>query len=77
MTTAVVESISLVATAIAVAGVWLNNSRLKACFVLWGVSNSLSMGLHLHAGLWSLAGRDCIFLVLAVHGWRAWGRSRP
>lgn len=60
---------------LAVCGVVLNNYKMRACFVLWLASNAMSAGLHVHADLWSLAGRDAVFLALAVHGWLAWGRK--
>jgi nicotinamide riboside transporter PnuC len=74
MTPAVVETISFVATCIAVAGVVLNNYHMRWCFLLWLVSNAMSAAVHLDARLWSLFGRDCIFLVLAVHGWLKWSK---
>jgi nicotinamide mononucleotide transporter len=72
-----VESISLVATVIAVAGVVLNNHRVRWCFALWLCSNAMSAAVHLDAHLWGMLARDSIFLLLAVHGWWAWGRIRP
>ena|GEM_PF-1393453 len=61
------------ATGLAVFGVLLNNRRIRWCFPVWWVSNSLTLGLHVHAGLWTLAVRDAVFVVLAVAGWRRWG----
>lgn len=69
------ELIGAAAGILAILGVWLNNHRRRACFLVWLVSNAGSLGLHLNAGLWSLAGRDAVFLVLAVHGWICWGRK--
>jgi len=62
-----------VATVLAVAGVLLNNSRIRWCFPLWFVSNMISLAYHIRAGLWGLAVRDAIFTVLAVAGWFQWG----
>ena len=67
--------IGIICGALAVTGVLLNNRRLIWCFPVWLVSNTISAGLHLHAGLWSLAIRDAVFLVLAVEGWIKWGRK--
>ncbi len=64
------------ATAIALSGVWLNNRRLRACFLLWLISNALSCALHVHSGTWPLACRDAAFFVFAWLGWRAWGRDK-
>ena len=69
------EMIGLAATVVALAGVILNNHRIRWCFVLWWFSNAASGGLHVAAGMWSLAIRDLAFLVLAVHGWRCWGKD--
>jgi nicotinamide riboside transporter PnuC len=71
----ITETIGWATTAIAVAGVLLNNRRMRACFCLWWISNAASMGLHLYAGLWALSARDLIFLVLAVTGYIAWGKK--
>jgi nicotinamide riboside transporter PnuC len=76
MTPFFVETLSLVATCIAVAGVVLNNCKLRTCFAVWLVSNALSAVIHLDAHLWGLCARDSIFLLLAVHGWIRWGRSK-
>jgi len=61
------------ATAVALTGVWMNNRRRRACFVLWMVSNALMLGIHALSGLWPLAARDGAFFLLAIHGWRLWG----
>jgi len=66
------EAIGMVSMVLAVAGVWLNNRKLRGCFYLWLVSNSLSAVLHGQAGLWSLLARDVIFLALAVEGIIKW-----
>lgn len=67
------EIIGIVATVLAVAGVITNNRRLRLCFLLWLVSNGLTGGIHVHAGIWSLVARDTIFFVLAIVGWFKWG----
>jgi nicotinamide riboside transporter PnuC len=69
------ELIGLLSMVIAVAGVWLNNHRLRVCFVLWWVSNLTSCGLHVALGCWSLALRDALFFALAIHGFLCWGRK--
>ncbi len=70
------EAIGMVSMVLAVAGVWLNNRKLRGCFYLWLVSNSLSAVLHGQAGLWSLLARDVIFLALAVEGIVKWRKDR-
>ena len=72
---ATIETIGLLATVIAVAGVVLNNHRLRLCFSFWLVSNSLTLFVHLAVGVWSLAARDAVFLILAVDGLRRWRKE--
>jgi nicotinamide riboside transporter PnuC len=67
-----IEFFGAVATVIAVAGVVMNNRRRRGCFYLWIVSNALTLGVHVAAGVWSLAVRDGIFFVLAVEGLLRW-----
>lgn len=68
------EIIGLIITLISVAGVLLNNARRRECFLLWLFSNALSACVHGVAGMYSLAARDVIFFVLAIHGLYAWRR---
>jgi len=72
-----IELFGIIATTLAVTGVILNNHRLRLCFVVWLISNAISAVIHAHAGLWSLMSRDVIFMLLAVHGWRLWSRTKP
>lgn len=69
------ELIGTVATIIAITGVVLNNYKMRFCFWLWLVSNSLSAGIHLYLACYSLFARDAVFLVLAVHGLYHWGKN--
>ena len=77
----VYECIGWLATIGAIVGVVLNNYRLKACFLVWLCTNSISAVLHVRGyalgdgAMLSLAARDLIFMLLAVHGWWAWGRK--
>lgn len=71
----VLEILGILAGAISIAGVVLNNRRMRSCFLLWFVSNLLSAVLHGAVGLWSLAARDLVFLLLAVEGWRLWNKA--
>lgn len=64
------------ATAVALAGVWMNNKRQRACFLLWLVSNAITFVIHVGAGMWPMAVRDLAFFVLAVHGWWLWSSRR-
>jgi nicotinamide riboside transporter PnuC len=66
------ECLGLVSAVLSVLGCILNNRKLAACFPLWLVSNGICVVLHSVAGLWTLVGRDVVFIVLAVDGWRKW-----
>jgi len=70
--TFMIEFIGAAAGILAVTGVLLNNRRLRICFIFWMISNFLSALIHIGAGIWSLAARDLIFLVLTVEGWFLW-----
>lgn len=71
-----VELVGLAAAITAVTGVVLNNRMNILCFYFWLVSNFLSAGLHAAAGMWSLCGRDIVFLLLAVEGLIRWTEAR-
>ena len=70
-----IELIGIISGVLAVVGVLANNRKLRWCFLLWMVSNAMSLAVHAAAEIWSLAARDAIFLILAVEGWFKWGRK--
>jgi nicotinamide riboside transporter PnuC len=70
-----IEVLGIVSGLLAIVGVLLNNRKLIWCFPLWLASNAISCGLHLHGAMYSLAGRDAVFFVLALDGWRKWRNS--
>ncbi len=69
------EAIGLLGTAAAVVGVILNNHKLRICFIVFLLSNSIALGIHIYARIWAMVLRDVIFLYLAWSGWRRWGRK--
>ena len=71
--TDLIDIVSWTATAIALVGVWMNNRRRRACFVLWLISNALALVIHAGVGMWAFAARDGAFFALAIHGWWLWG----
>ena len=81
MSLAPYEIIGWLASAGAVAGVVLNNYRLRWCFAVWLCTNAVSGFLHLRGyalgdgAMLSLAARDAVFMLLAVHGWCKWGKK--
>ena len=71
-----IEVIGTVTMILAIAGVLLNNRRLRACFIVWMFSNALSFWIHLQAGILSLCLRDAIFLALAIEGLWMWRKKQ-
>lgn len=69
------EIAGIAATVLAVAGVVLNNRRLRICFIFWMISNALTAGIHGNAAIWSLFVRDIVFFSLAIEGWIKWGKK--
>ena len=69
-----IELLGTIATILAVSGVIMNNRRMRACFVVWMVSNAMSLGIHVHAGIWSFVARDAVFFVLAIEGLWLWSK---
>ena len=70
-----IETIGTICTVIAVIGVWLNNHRRRECFLLWLFTNFATGMIHLYLQVYSLAIRDLIFFVLAIHGHWKWGKK--
>lgn len=79
---ALLEIASALAMGGAIVGVVLNNAQRRGCFLVWMVTNALSLAVHAAAcldgtdGMLAMAGRDLAFLALAVHGWLLWGRRQ-
>ena len=70
-----IEIFGIIATALAILGVVLNNRRLIVCFYLWLISNALTGWIHYDAGIYSLLIRDIVFFVLAVEGIYRWRKK--
>jgi nicotinamide riboside transporter PnuC len=70
----IIELLGIVATVLAVSGVWLNNHKRIGCFYFWITSNFLCALIHWHAGIYSMWVRDGIFIGLALHGYWKWSR---
>ena len=69
------EIIGVASTLLAVTGVFLNNRKIRICFLVWMVSNGLSLLIHARARIWSLTARDATFMLLAIDGWIMWGND--
>lgn len=67
-----IELISYIAMVLSVAGVILNNRKIKICFILWIISNVITGFIHGYNHLYGLMVRDIVFTVLAVEGWIKW-----
>ena len=70
----IIQVAGAVAAVLAVTGVVLNNHRLRACFLVFLVSNGIVGTIHIWSGLWTLAARDVVFFCLAIDGWFRWKR---
>lgn len=70
-----IEIIGTICTCIAVIGVILNNHKIRFCFVLWFFSNFFTGLIHLYLQVYSLAARDLIFFLLAIHGYVMWRKK--
>ncbi len=70
-----IEIIGTIAMILAVTGVLANNRRLRWCFIVFFVSNTMALVIHISVDVWSLVVRDSIFIILAVEGWIKWGRK--
>ena len=70
-----IELVGWAITVAAVGGAILNNTRRRACFLVWMATNAASCAIHLHVGLIGLAARDVAFFALSIHGLAAWGRA--
>lgn len=69
---AMVELLGTISTIIAITGVVLNNRKMIACFYFWLLSNGITLIIHLHAEIYSLAVRDFVFFILAIEGISKW-----
>ena len=59
----------------ALAGTLANIYKLRWCFILWGVTNTLWTIYNCWYGHWALAAQFGVYAGLAVWGWCQWGRK--
>ena len=71
-----IEIIGTIALILSVLGVILNNRKLRVCFLIWLVSNTLCFIIHISTGVRSLMIRDLIFIILSIEGWIRWGKKK-
>ena len=71
----ITELFGTISTLLAITGVILNNRKIALCFKLWLLSNSISLVIHFYAGIYSLAIRDFVFLLLAIEGIYRWSEK--
>jgi len=69
-----IEILSAISAVLAIVGVVANNRRLRWCFLVWIISNATAAFIHIASGLWSLAARDIVFIMLAIEGYYRWGK---
>lgn len=63
-----------VATTVALIGTVLNCKQIKACFVLWLVTNAMWLAYDLASCLYSRAVLDAVQFALAGYGLWEWGK---
>ena len=63
------------ATLIALVGTVLNCKKIKACFILWLITNAMWFLWDMSQGLQSRAILDAVQFVLAGWGLYEWGRN--
>jgi nicotinamide riboside transporter PnuC len=61
----IVSAASLIAT-------WMNIHHRAECFAIWTATNSIWAAVDWCAGIHAQAALHMIYIVLAVHGYRAW-----
>ncbi len=54
---------------------WLNIRRRRACFAIWACTNAAWCAIDLAHGVPAQALLMASYAILAVHGWRSWGRT--
>ena len=65
-----------ITTTLAITGVIANNYKRRWCFLVFMVSNTACLFLHLRVGYYAMCFRDLVFFALAIHGWIAWGKRK-
>lgn len=60
--------------AVSLTGTILNVKKVKYCFYIWTVSNTLWLSYNIYIGLYSRAVVDAVHLCTAVWGIFAWRR---
>ena len=68
------QVISWVATIVAIGGTLLNIRKNRVCFVLWGTSNIVFIGINVYSGQWAYVALFTFNLATAIIGYRAWGK---
>ena len=69
------EILGIGALILGVLGCLLNNRKLRICFVVWLISNTLNGIVHFRVDVWSLVIRDIVFSILVIDGWFRWGKK--
>ncbi|MDH5525448.1 MAG: nicotinamide mononucleotide transporter family protein [Desulfobulbaceae bacterium] len=71
-----ITTVSWILTGLGVAGALLNVRRLRACFVVWIVTNIGWMILHAVRGNWADVVMFAVYFAAAVWGFYSWGGRR-
>ena len=63
------------ASAVALAGVWLNIRKHVACFWLWSFSNAVWVYADIRHGIYPQATLQAVYVVLSIYGIWCWSRG--
>ncbi len=58
------------------AATWLNIRRVRACFAIWFGTNVTWAAYDFAHGLPAQGALMCVYAMLAVYGFAAWGKRR-
>lgn len=62
-------------TSVSLVAQWMLTRKLRENWAVWTVINVVYVGMYISQELWPTAGLYVVFFVLALIGWRSWGRS--
>jgi nicotinamide riboside transporter PnuC len=63
-------------TVVAIVGVVLNIRHVRACFLVWMVTNIAWAIVDASRGIWAQATLHIVYWGLSVWGWYHWGKRR-
>jgi nicotinamide mononucleotide transporter len=62
-------------TAVSLVAQWMLTRKLRENWAIWTGVNVVYIAMYVHEAMWPTAGLYVAFLLLAIHGWRQWGKT--